>query len=432
MTNVDRLVNRELSRFVRHMMRARMFAAPIVMTVGVMFIVHDQTWRGALCLGLALPVFLVAVWEQHTMGTEPISSTRMFWIISAVLTVQLGLAVATGGITSPVLILFPAACAFLAIVTGRPRLVVAWVAVTVTLCWIFAWLAYAGTGLEPAIFARSAASPALLAFLVFLLTVAPIVCAILGMMIRRALEGAVRSAAESRGEVLRSMRERNDELLALSGALAHELKNPLAAIRGLASLQAKRMEQGTKQAEQMGVLVDEVARMGSILDEFLNFSRPAMGLTIEEVEPASILRDVVQVHEPLAAERSVSISMTAADETPIACDPRKLKQILVNLVQNAIDASPEGQEVVARLDREDGAHVFRITDRGGGLADAVRGRLFTAGVTTKVAGSGLGLTIARAIAEQHGGTLDLRENAGGGCVAEVRLPTAAPMAEDGA
>ena len=431
MTNVDRLVNVELSRLVRHIMHIRLLAAPIVMAVGVLFLVYGQAWRGAVCLALSIPAFLIALRDRLTVGTKSISSTRMFWVVSVVLVVHLGLATVTGGITSPVLIFFPSACGLVAVVTGRPRLVYGGVAVAVLLFLVFAGLAYADAGLEPAIFRRSAASPALLIFFALVLTVGPIGSAALGMQLRRALEGAVRSAAESRGDLLRSMGERNDELLALSGALAHELKNPLAAIRGLASLQAKRLEQGTKQAEQMSVLIDEVARMGSILDEFLNFSRPAVGLTLEEVEPASILRDVVRIHEPLAAERSVSISMTAADDTPIACDPRKLKQILVNLVQNAIDASAEGQEVVARLDREDGAHVFRITDRGSGLADAVRGRLFTAGVTTKVAGSGLGLTIARAITEQHGGTLDLRENAGGGCVAEVRLPTATPTAEDG-
>jgi signal transduction histidine kinase len=243
--------------------------------------------------------------------------------------------------------------------------------------------------------------------------------------LRRALDRAISSAAASRAALVRATRQRNEELLALAGAVAHELKNPLAAIRGLASLQAKRLEKGTKEAEQMGVLVDEVKRMGTILDEFLNFSRPADDLAKRSVDPSDVVAKVVSIHEALAAERAVELDAAIATRVPITCDPRKLEQVLVNLVQNAIDASDAGTRVTVRTACDAGEHVFRVEDRGAGLEDAVRGRLFTAGATTKVAGSGLGLTIARAIVEQHGGTLSLREREGGGCVAEVRLPSSA-------
>ena len=78
MTNADRLVNLELSRFFKHLMHARLLAAPIVMTVGVLFISYGQTWRGVVCLALSIPVFVMAVWDRLTLGTEPVSSSRMF------------------------------------------------------------------------------------------------------------------------------------------------------------------------------------------------------------------------------------------------------------------------------------------------------------------------------------------------------------------
>jgi signal transduction histidine kinase len=119
----------------------------------------------------------------------------------------------------------------------------------------------------------------------------------------------------------------------------------------------------------------------------------------------------------------VNLEVDPGDALPITCDPRKVKQVLVNLLQNALDATPRGGRVMASTSHDaSGAARFVIDDSGPGLTDEVRGRLFTPGATTKAAGSGLGLVIARAIAEQHGGTLTLSDRPEGGCRAELCLP----------
>jgi signal transduction histidine kinase len=122
--------------------------------------------------------------------------------------------------------------------------------------------------------------------------------------------------------------------------------------------------------------------------------------------------------EGLARGASVRV-VVAADEVAVRADRRKLRQVLVNLVQNAIEASPVGAAVEVATSAEGGKVEIAVLDRGPGLPALP---VFEAGVTTKPAGNGLGLTIARALVAQHGGELNLEARAGGGTRAVVRLP----------
>jgi signal transduction histidine kinase len=173
--------------------------------------------------------------------------------------------------------------------------------------------------------------------------------------------------------------------------------------------------------------------MGTVLDEFLNFSRPVDSLAVREVEPGRLIAEVASLHEGVAVERDIALKTETASSTSLRADPRKLKQVLVNLVQNALDATPRGGSVVLRA-RSDTASstTFEVSDTGAGIDEEVRARLFRPGTTTKPEGSGLGLVIARSIAEQHGGTLELVDRAEGGCVAVFRVPTQDPSDEPAA
>jgi signal transduction histidine kinase len=130
----------------------------------------------------------------------------------------------------------------------------------------------------------------------------------------------------------------------------------------------------------------------------------------------------------MGRERGVEV-VAAAGAVPVRCDPRKVKQVLINLVQNAIEASPRGATVTLEpaAAAADGARVH-VLDRGPGIDAALGELVWQPGVTTKPTGSGLGLTIARAIARQHGGDLALRPREGGGTVAELSLPGEVPRA----
>jgi signal transduction histidine kinase len=144
-------------------------------------------------------------------------------------------------------------------------------------------------------------------------------------------------------------------------------------------------------------------------------------LALGETDVAALSREVAALHEGMAKDRGLDV--TVQGEARVRCDPRKVKQVLVNLVQNALDASPAGAAVEIEVEAagSGGARVS-VRDRGPGLGPGLEEAVFAPGVTTKTAGTGLGLTIARALARQHGGDLALRAREGGGTSAELVLP----------
>jgi signal transduction histidine kinase len=170
----------------------------------------------------------------------------------------------------------------------------------------------------------------------------------------------------------------------------------------------------------MEVLQGEVERMRGILDEFLTFSRPLTPLTLDHIDPRALAARVVALHEGAARAHGTKLVLRGQARR-LQADPRKLLQVLVNLVQNALAASSGGLVEVA-VGEDAGRVVFTVADRGPGLDPALRDRVFSAGVTSKADGSGLGLTIALAIVRQHDGELALDDRDGGGTIARVTLP----------
>jgi two-component system sensor histidine kinase HydH len=162
--------------------------------------------------------------------------------------------------------------------------------------------------------------------------------------------------------------------------------------------------------------------MQSILHDFLNFARPLGPLRLEEHDLRDLCGEVVYLHEGLAHGRGIALSVEPGVSLSLPCDARKIKQLLVNLVQNALEASADGSPITLAAGVEGEFGCVQVRDRGAGLPAelAVSGPL--AGATTKAHGSGIGLTIVRALAEQHGGRFRLFNRDGGGCVAELALP----------
>jgi signal transduction histidine kinase len=241
----------------------------------------------------------------------------------------------------------------------------------------------------------------------------------MGGVMRNAFRSATQRALDARDDVLTTHEENTRALTIMTAEIAHELKNPLASVKGLAALLDREAE--GKNHERLTVLRREVDRMQEILDSFLNFTRPVVPLQVGAVELKDLVEQVVALHEGMAHERGVSLRVDAK-ELSVKADVRKLKQVLINLVQNALHVTgAEGAiDLVVRPDAN-GASVL-VMDRGPGVQNAERA--FEAGVTTKDRGSGLGLTVSRLLARQHGGDVRLLPRDGGGTIAELTLPSA--------
>jgi signal transduction histidine kinase len=423
----EEIQRQELSRLFGLMTRFRLVVLPVVFAfLAWMAVADPEPWRRVL-LGVAISsamLFIVAEWRRYRR--EGFGRGAVERNLAAAVAGQLLLAAATGGAESPLLPLSVVFAAFVGLFVPRrlgyalllAQLVGIW-ALTAAAVW------RAVPELNPAAFGggpRAGHPDGLLwtsaLFLSFFVALARGV----GRVTRKTFDAMLRRALAAQEDALRSHAERAEELTALSAEIAHELKNPLASVKGLAGLLAADPA-GERSAERLSVLRREVDRMQGILDEFLNFSRPLVPLALGRVDLASLAREVAALHEGLAHERGGAVELRL-EPAPARCDPRKVRQLLINLVQNALEASPPGAAVEIETAADAGAARVRVLDRGRGPDAYLGERLFEAGVTTKARGSGLGLPIARQLARQHGGDLRLLAREGGGAVAELTLPAA--------
>jgi signal transduction histidine kinase len=201
--------------------------------------------------------------------------------------------------------------------------------------------------------------------------------------------------------------------------LSHELKNPLAAIKGLVQLSA-RAACDPDSAEQLRVVATEVDRMESILKEYLSFSRPVEALQPQRVALGALADEVLTLMEARAA--TAGVALRRRGDAIIEADPRRLKDALFNLVGNALEATTSGGDVEVEINEVERSARISGRDSGRGMAPEVLERLGTPFFTTRDEGTGLGVVVARATFAQHGGSLVYSSEPGRGTTALGTLP----------
>lgn len=211
--------------------------------------------------------------------------------------------------------------------------------------------------------------------------------------------------------------------------LTHELKSPLSAIRGAAELLSEDMPP-QQQARFLANIRNEAARIARIVDRMLELARlenrrdkPDM----EPVELSTLVRTVVESHEPLLASKDVKMEIHVPDRLSLQANAFLLHQALENLVQNAIEFSHRGGTVRIEVAEERDRAVMTVTDEGPGIPDYALDRIFERFYSlgrpdTGKKSTGLGLNFVREVAKSHGGTIRVTNRPEGGVIAELALP----------
>ena len=225
--------------------------------------------------------------------------------------------------------------------------------------------------------------------------------------------------AQTREELVK--RERLAALGELSAVVAHEVRNPLGVIfNSLGSL--RKAVRGNADAEMLlGIVGEESDRLNRIVSDLLDFARPhEASLRLEPLE--AVLQSAREASLALTGG-SVGIAIEAAATLPrIAQDARMLRQALINLLVNAVQASPRGTQVVLRAAVEEHAVRVEVVDAGKGIPAAHRPRIFQPFFTTKATGTGLGLAVVKRIVEAHRGEVAMSSVEGRGTTFTLRLP----------
>lgn len=223
---------------------------------------------------------------------------------------------------------------------------------------------------------------------------------------------------------------RADKLAALGqlvAGVAHEIKNPIGVVKTTVQVMEREFTGNEHVAEFTRVIRDECDRMNQRLSQFLGFARPAEP-ALADVDPREAVETTLEMLGKYLPERRVTVEKELEAGLPAArADDSQLRQVLLNLIINAVEAMPDGGELTigANLNRDDPGYVtFVVGDTGAGIPEPDLARIFDPFYTTKPTGTGLGLAVAHRIVDAHGGFIEVESGPGQGTTFRVSLPVA--------
>jgi PAS domain S-box-containing protein len=205
----------------------------------------------------------------------------------------------------------------------------------------------------------------------------------------------------------------------LAAGVAHEVRNPLTVLKGFAQI-LQATDQNNK---YYALMLSEVERIESIISEFLMLAKPQV-IKFYEYDLRLLLEDVVHLMETKAIMSGIQLNLSCrASHTSVQCDANQMKQVLVNILQNAMEAMPHGGGIHISLEQEESELLLlRIRDEGCGIPEDRLGKLGEPFYSSKEKGTGLGLMISYQIIEKHQGKIQVRSRINEGTTFEIRLP----------
>jgi signal transduction histidine kinase len=238
------------------------------------------------------------------------------------------------------------------------------------------------------------------------------------------LESASRELQRSHHELMQL------EKLAVLGEMAanvvHEIRNPLVAIGGFARRLERRAAERSDEERYARIILTEVARLERIVQDVLGLAKDPKAER-EAARLEEIVEDCLRLLEQRLAEQAIALDLrVGARAAPVHAHVAQMKQAILNVLNNAIEAMPHGGTLGVRLEPEAEEVSLRVQDSGPGIPEEQRGRVFQPFFTTKERGTGLGLTLVQKILRAHGGAVEVGEAPGGGAEVCLRLPLAGP------
>ena len=244
----------------------------------------------------------------------------------------------------------------------------------------------------------------------------------------QSVRGLIRDAGQTQVELQKSRKHlMQSEKMALMGKLAagtaHSIRNPLTSVKMRLFSLRRSLELTEFQREDFDVISEEIRHIDTIVQNFLEFSRPPK-LNMQRVSPSAVVDNAIQLLEHRLKSYDVAVKVERTGMLPeISGDPDQLKEVLVNLMVNACEAIEKSGNILIREKvAHDRSAVLEIIDDGPGIEESMREKIFQPFFTSKDEGTGLGLSIAIRIVEEHRGSMDVRSEPGRGTTFIISLP----------
>jgi signal transduction histidine kinase len=367
-----------------------------------------------LALGLAFATTIAAFFaEAWWLGRRALTEA---WLLGSLALTLLALGLGaglSGGLTSPILpLLFaPAVVGFAAFARARQSWLLlgetlALLALLGALPQLAAFPALPSGALHGMLGVSSAASLSLLAV------------GVIGLVDAHA--GIAAELDRLRSDLLLEAERRAQSVEHLGAQVAHEVKNPLTAARGLVQL-VERHVTDEKDKQRLVVVVTEVDRALAVLQDYLSFARPLSDLKLAPVKLLALLEDAAGVAEARLRDNGLTLQISG-EELEILADRQRLRDAVLNLLLNAIAALPRGGHIQLHVAKNGARVQLSVTDDGPGMSPELLGKLGQPFASGSEGGTGLGILLAESVTRQHGGALRFESEPGKGVRALLELP----------